>query len=272
MPFPSSPASAYAAATSRRAPLLARSLDLDTRREDAEPLLARLDESRGALMHATFAEWAVLAGLLVVLLVLDLFVIHRGAQEVSMRDAAWSTAGFVAVSVVFGIVLGVRQGGDVAEQFFAGYLLEKSLSLDNVFVWALIFSMFSVPKRYQHRVLFYGIFTALLLRGAFVAAGAELLGHFESIVYVFGALLLWSGLRMLRGGHRPDAGSNPVVRLVQQLPTTTRLVGHHVFARATAVPADARPEARPMLGWWYATRGSIFFLSRGLQKRPECVS
>jgi tellurite resistance protein TerC len=188
-----------------------------------------------------------------VLLVLDLFVIHRGAQEVSMRDASWSTAGFVAVSVVFGIVLGVRQGGDVAEQFFAGYLLEKSLSLDNVFVWALIFSMFSVPKRYQHRVLFYGIFTALLLRGAFVAAGAELLGHFESIVYVFGALLLWSGLRMLRGGHRPDAGSNPVVRLVRQLPTTTRLVGHHVFARATAVPADARPEARPMLGWWYAT-------------------
>src|SRR3954469_5662943 len=153
-------------------------------------------------MEVTLAAWVALIAVIVVLLLLDLFVLHRGAHEVSIRSAAWSTGGFVAVAVAFGAGLGAREGGDVAGQFFAGYLLEFSLSLDNVFVWALIFSAFAIPAAYQHRVLFYGIFAALVLRGAFVAAGSELLADFAWIVYVFGALLLFSGLRMLRGGHQ----------------------------------------------------------------------
>src|SRR3954467_15188388 len=163
-------------------------------------------------MEVTLAAWVALIAVIVVLLLLDLFVLHRGAQEVSIRSAAWSTAGFVAVAVVFGAVLGMREGGDVAGQFFAGYLLEFSLSLDNVFVWALIFSAFAVPAAYQHRVLFYGIFGALILRGSFVAVGSELLERFEWIVYVFGALLLVSGARMLRGGHDIDPNQSRVVR------------------------------------------------------------
>jgi tellurite resistance protein TerC len=205
-------------------------------------------------MDVTVAAWAALSAGLVALLLLDLFVLHRGAHEISMRDAAWSTAGFIAISIAFGIVLGLFEGGDAAAQFFAGYLLEKSLSLDNVFVWALIFSAFSIPAAYQHRVLFYGIFGALVLRGAFVAAGAELLGNFEWIVYVFGALLLYSGLRMLRGGHEVDPESSRVVRLLRRrLPTTERLIGAHLFVRAREVPGADRPVRPPILRRWYAT-------------------
>lgn len=203
-------------------------------------------------MDATLTAWVALVAGLVALLLLDLFVLHRGVQEVSMRDAAWSTAGFIAISVAFGIGLGILEGWDAAEQFFAGYVLEKSLSLDNVFVWALILSALSVPPAYQRRVLFYGVFGALALRLAFVAAGAELLAHFEWIVYVFGALLLWSGLRMLRGGRHLDAEARGIGRLVGRLPTTKGYVGHHVIVRASDLPEEQRRE-RPILGRWYAT-------------------
>src|SRR3954452_409564 len=205
-------------------------------------------------MEVTFLGWVGLAAGLSLLLLLDLFVLHRGAHEIPIRNAAWSTAGFVAVAVVFGIVLGLREGGNFAGQFFAGYLLEFSLSLDNVFVWALIFSAFAIPAAYQHRVLFYGIFGALVLRGAFVAAGAELLSNFEWVVYLFGGLLLFSGMRMLRGTDPPDPKSSPAVRLLRRyVPTTDRLVAAHLFVRDHAVDEDAKPARRPLFGLWYAT-------------------
>jgi tellurite resistance protein TerC len=205
-------------------------------------------------MDVTLTAWIALVAGLVALLLIDLFVLHRGTHVISMRDATWSTAGFIAISVGFGVVLGFMEGAHRAEEFFAGYLLEKSLSLDNVFVWALIFSAFSIPPAYQHRVLFYGIFTALILRGAFVAAGAQLLQRFEWIVYVFGALLLWSGVRMLRGGEEPDPESSPVVKLLRRrVPTTGKLIGAHLFVRADDVPASERPKRPPMRGIWYAT-------------------
>jgi tellurite resistance protein TerC len=205
-------------------------------------------------MAPTFGAWAVLIAGLVGMLLLDLFVLHRGAHEVSIRNAAWSTAGFVGVAIGFGVLLGAKEGTDVAEQFFAGYVLELSLSLDNVFVWALIFGAFAIPAAYQHRVLFYGIFGALVLRGAFVAAGAELLSSFEWIVYVFGAVLLFSGVRMLRGSDPPDPKSSPAVRLLRRyVPTTQRLVGAHLFVRDHAVDEDAKPARRPLFGLWYAT-------------------
>ena len=205
-------------------------------------------------MDPTFAAWVALVGGIVVLLLIDLFVLHRGAHEVSMRNAAWSTAGFVAVSVAFGIALGFMEDVQVAEEFFAGYLLEYSLSLDNVFVWALIFSAFTVPAAYQHRVLFYGIFGALVLRGAFVAAGSELLERFEWVVYVFGGLLLWSGIRMLRGREEPDPQNSRAVKLLRRIvPTTAHISEAHLFVPARDVPEADRPERRPILGRWYAT-------------------
>ena len=205
-------------------------------------------------MDPTATAWLALIAGLVVLLLVDLFVLHRGTHVISVRDAGWSTAGFIAISVAFGVVLGFVEGARPAEEFFAGYLLEKSLSLDNVFVWALIFSAFSIPPEYQHRVLFYGIFGALVLRGAFVAAGAQLLERFEWVVYVFGALLLWSGVRMLRGRHEIDPESTKIIKLLRRhVPTTKRLVGAHLFVRARDVSAAERPDRPPMRGGWYAT-------------------
>ena len=209
---------------------------------------------RSLLMDVTFAGWAALAVGLLVLLLLDLFVLHRGAHEVPISNAAWSTAGFVAIGVAFGVMLALREGGDIAGQFFAGYLLEWSLSLDNVFVWAVIFSAYKVPAAYQHRVLFYGIFGALVLRGAFVAAGAGLLARFDWVVYIFGGLLLWSGLRMLRDTKPPDPRSSPVVRLLRRyVPTTRGLVAPHLFVRANTVEDAAKPPEKPLFGRWYAT-------------------
>ncbi len=205
-------------------------------------------------MDVTFIAWAGLVAGLVMLLLLDLLVLHRGTQEVSLRSAAWSSAGFVAVAIAFGIVLSAVESHHVGAQFFAGYLLELSLSLDNVFVWALILSAFSIPAAYQHRVLFYGIFGALVLRGAFVAAGAELLRRFEWVVYVFGVLLLWSGVRLLRGGAEFDPQSSFAVRLLRrQLPTTRGLEGAHLFVRKRDVAETERPSRKPILGRWYAT-------------------
>ena len=134
-------------------------------------------------------------------------------------------------------------------------MLEKSLSLDNVFVWAVIFSAFGVPEAYQRRVLFYGVFSALVLRGAFVAAGNELLVRFEWIAYVFGALLVWSGLHLLR--HRTALRPRREPRLsVLRPPRTDDERGspaHDCSCRASEVPEADRPPRRPLLGRWYAT-------------------
>jgi tellurite resistance protein TerC len=205
-------------------------------------------------MDIGFGAWSALVGAIVVLLLLDLFVLHRGVHEVSARNALWSTVGFVAVAVLFGIGLGVAEGRDIVAQYFTGYLLEFSLSLDNVFVWALILGAFSVPAAYQHRLLFYGIFGALVLRGAFVLAGAELLGRFEWVVYVFGALLIYGGVGMLRGHEQRDPRQSRVSRLLARyLPTTRGPVGAHLFVRARVTPDGERPARRPILGRWFAT-------------------
>jgi tellurite resistance protein TerC len=205
-------------------------------------------------MNVTFIAWAALVVGLVLLLLADLFVLHRGAREISTRNAAWSSAGFLAVAVAFGIGLGIGEGGDIAAQFFTGYLLEYSLSLDNVFVWALILSAYAIPAAYQHRVLYYGIFGALVLRGAFVLGGAELLARFEWVVYVFGVLLIYGGMRLLRGGDERDPRDGAVARALRRhLPTTRGLNGAHLFVRRRDTPETERPDRPPLWGLWYAT-------------------
>ena len=205
-------------------------------------------------MDVSFVTWALLVVGLVVLLLADLLLLHRGAHEVSTRDAFWSTSGFITISVAFGIGLGIAEGGDIAAQFFTGYLLEFSLSLDNVFVWAVILGAYSVPPAYQHRVLYYGVFGALALRGAFVVAGAELLARFAWVVYVFGALLIYGGVRLLRGREERDPTEGFVARMLRRhVPTTQGLVGARLFVRARDTAESERPDRRPAWGGWYAT-------------------
>ena len=143
----------------------------------------------------------------------------------SGREAAAWSAVWVALAVLFGAGVYTFMGREAGLEYFAGYLIEKALSVDNIFVFVLIFSFFRVPARYQHRVLFWGILGALLMRGAMIAAGAYLIQQFHWIIYVFGAFLVFTGVRMAtRTGHDLDPESNLVIRLIRRLvPVTERL-------------------------------------------------
>jgi tellurite resistance protein TerC len=171
------------------------------------------------------------------MLALDLGVFHRKAHDVSVKEAtAWSVV-WIALALTFNVGLYFWRGGEVALQFFTGYLIEKSLSVDNIFVFVLIFSYFAVPPLYQHRVLFYGILGALVMRAAMIAAGAALIKEFHWIIYFFGAFLIFTGIRMAL--HRNEAfhpEQNPVVRLVRRvIPVTPEYHGQRFFVREAGV-------------------------------------
>jgi tellurite resistance protein TerC len=180
--------------------------------------------------------WVGFLVLLAVLLVLDLAVLARGAREISFRRAALLSGFWVGMAVIFGLVLLVVAGPQRAGEYFTGYIVEKSLSVDNVFVFALIFSYFAVPPRYQYRVLFWGVVGALVLRGVFVLIGAELLNRYEWMVYVFGVFLIYTGIRMARHGDAEvDPERNPVLRLVRRfVPMTEDFEGEKFFTRRGA--------------------------------------
>ena len=177
--------------------------------------------------------WAAFAGFVLAVLALDLFVLHRGAREVSLGEAALWSAIWVVLALAFGALLFVWRGGGTAEAYLAGYLIEKSLSVDNIFVFALIFSMFGVPLRYQHRVLMYGVIGALVMRAAFIVSGAALLETFHATIYLFGALLIYTAVRVLRhGGTQIHPDKNPALRLIRRvIPSTDALHGQKFFTR-----------------------------------------
>ena len=177
--------------------------------------------------------WAAVVAFTLVLLALDLFVLHREAHEVSLREAGWLSAFYAGVGLAFGGLIWVWRGPEAGGEYLAGYLIEKSLSIDNIFVFALIFSYFAIPARYQHRVLFWGIIGAIAFRALFIALGAVLLNSVDGIVYVFGAFLVYTGIRMARGHSvevRPDR--NPVIRLMRRvIPVSDDLRGQRFLLR-----------------------------------------
>jgi tellurite resistance protein TerC len=169
--------------------------------------------------------WAAVLAVIVVMLAVDLFA-HRREHVVTVREAALWSAVWVSLGLGFGAVVWAAYGAQAGGEYFAGYLIEKSLAVDNVFVFALIFTYFAVPRQYQHRVLFYGVLGALVFRAIFIAGGVTLLDRFHWILYVFGAFLVLTGWRMFR--HRDDEmdlGANPVLRLARRLIPTTE--GYH---------------------------------------------
>ncbi len=177
--------------------------------------------------------WLVFLGLLVVLLVLDLFVFHRRAHEPSLREAAaWSTV-WIGLGLLGAALVGFRWGRQAGTEYLAGYLLELSLSVDNVFVFALLFSYFAVPGAYRHRVLFWGIFGAIVMRLSFVLAGAALLQRFHFTIYVFGAILLYSAWKIgWREKAAVDPARNPVLRWVRRrLPVSEGYHGARLWVR-----------------------------------------
>ena len=135
-------------------------------------------------------QWAVFVGFLAVLITADLLLVHRTAHEITFREAAIESAIWIAIGLAFTGVMFWWHGGQAAGEYISGYLIEKSLSIDNVFVWAVIFSYFGVPKKYQFRTLFWGIFGALVLRAIFIFAGVALIESFEWTLAIFGLILL----------------------------------------------------------------------------------
>ena len=177
--------------------------------------------------------WVFFNGFVLAMLAVDLFVFHREAHEVRSREAAAWSAVWVALALLFGAGVYRFMGRDAGLEYFAGYMVEKALSVDNIFVFVLIFSYFRVPARYQHRVLFWGILGALLMRGAMIGAGAWLILHFHWIIYIFGAFLVYTGIRMAtQVEHDLHPESNPAIRLVRRfMPVTADYHGQKFFAR-----------------------------------------
>ena len=180
--------------------------------------------------------WASFAAFVVAMLAVDLLVLHRRAREVSLKEAAIWSAVWVAIGLGFGCLLWAWRGGAVAQSYLLGYLVEKSLSVDNVFVFAVIFSAFAIPLRYQHRVLMLGIIGALIMRGAFIVAGVALLDKFHAVSYVFGAVLVLAAAKMARGGGGREEHLQPrdsrVLRVLGRiLPATDRLRGQRFLVR-----------------------------------------
>ena len=177
-------------------------------------------------------HWAALLGLIVVLLAVDL-LLHRGNHEPTARHALVESAAWVACGVGFSVVILLLFGGAAFSEYLSGYVIEKSLSIDNVFVWAVIFSAFAIPARYQHRVLFWGIFGALAMRAVFIFAGTALIDRFWWMLLLFGVVLVVSGFKVLR--HREDEGAHGHDRAVKLLgrflPVRSELDGQHFVVR-----------------------------------------
>ncbi|CUU55860.1 tellurite resistance protein TerC [Parafrankia irregularis] len=183
-------------------------------------------------MHVPVWAWAAFVGGLLLLLAIDLLA-HRKAHVIGFREAAWWSVGWVSLGITFAFVIWAWQGPGAAGEYTAAYLLEKSLSVDNLFVFALIFSYFKVPREYQHRVLFYGVLGALVLRFVFIAAGITLLEHFSFVIYIFGAFLLFTAFKMVRDdGVDMDPGQSRAVKLLRKvMPVTDSYEGQHFVLR-----------------------------------------
>ncbi len=187
-------------------------------------------------MEVTGYMWAGFMALVVLMLVIDLGVFHRQAHEVKLKEALLWSAVWIALSLIFNYVIYYYMGKVKALEFLAGYLIEKSLSVDNLFVFIMIFTYFKVDPKYQHKVLFWGIIGALVMRAIFIFAGVALLEKFHWLIFIFGGFLIYTGLSMLKP-HKADIDpqKNPLVRLfIKFFPVTQDMHGGKFFIRINA--------------------------------------
>jgi tellurite resistance protein TerC len=181
-------------------------------------------------MNVPLWAWFAFAAVVLVMLTVDLLA-HRKSHVIGFREAAWWSAVWVGLSLVFALVLGLTLGSDAGVDFTTAWLLEKSLSVDNLFVFALIFGYFKVPRAYQHRVLFFGVIGALLFRGIFLAAGVAVVNQFTAVLFVFAAVLLYSSYKLIKGEDDSyDPGSSVALRLMRKvIPVRDEYAGTRFF-------------------------------------------
>ena len=194
-------------------------------------------------LHVEPWVWAAFLAVVVVLLVADLLLVHKTAHVISTKEAAIESAVWISIGLSFTFVVWGVWGGQAAGEYISGYLIEKSLSVDNVFVWAIIMSYFAVPRAYQFRVLFWGVFGALVLRFIFIFAGVGLLNRFEWMLFVFGGFLIVTAIRLLRHDDEEiHPEHNPVLKLVRRVvPSTAEYHGQAMFAKV-----DGKKLATPL--------------------------
>ncbi|WP_019633709.1 TerC family protein [Actinomadura atramentaria] len=184
-------------------------------------------------MHVAPWVWALTIGGILAVILLDLLVIHRNDdREFTTRRAAFWSAVYLGLAAAFGLGVWAFSGGTHAAQFFGGFVTEKSLSVDNLFVFMVILTRFGVPKASQHTALMAGIVIALVLRGAFIAVGAAALSAFTWIFFLFGAFLIWTAIGLVRGGDDDEFTENRLLRFAKRvLPTSDAYEGGRLFTR-----------------------------------------
>ncbi|MSW84326.1 MAG: TerC/Alx family metal homeostasis membrane protein [Actinobacteria bacterium] len=195
------------------------------------------------------------------MLLVDLFVLHREAHEISLREATVLSGIWIALALIFAGGMFLFAGTTEGTQFLTGYVIEKSLSIDNVFVFALILGTFAVPKADQARVLLWGIVGALVLRAVFIFIGGELLERYDWIVYLFAAILIVTGIRLATGKHEEiHPERNPAVRAMRRLvPMTSGYHAERLWVRRASLAPDAVPQRRAVLGVWVGTPMLVVF-------------
>jgi tellurite resistance protein TerC len=188
--------------------------------------------------------WSVFGVVVVTALALDLFVFHREAHEVRFREAAGWVGVWMTLALAFGCWIWLESGSQRGMEFFAGYLVEQALSVDNIFVFIVIFKYFGTPPEFRHRVLFWGILGAVLLRGVFVVLGVALIAKFHWVIYIFGAFLVYTGIKILRHSEMEmDPESNPAIRFLER---HLRIVNRHE-GQKFLVRIDGKLWATPLL-------------------------
>jgi len=184
-------------------------------------------------METPIMFWIFFNLFVLLMLALDLGVFHRKTHEVSLREALTWTFVWISLALVFNTIIYFWRGQQQALEFFTGYLVEKALSVDNIFVFVMIFTYFQIPSKYQHKVLFWGILGALVMRVIFIFAGVALIEKFHFTIYIFGALLIYTGYKMFSHANaRIDPEKNPVIIFARKfLPVTQHLHGDSFFTR-----------------------------------------
>jgi tellurite resistance protein TerC len=178
-------------------------------------------------------HWPVLLAVIGAMLLIDILVVHRNAHEIHTKEAAIESAVWISVGLLFGLVMLWEFGSAAAGEYMGGYLIEKSLSVDNVFVWAVLFTHFQVPKMYQHRVLFWGIFGALSMRVGFIFAGVAIINSFKITLILFGLFLLYSGIKLLQTHDDGfDPSKSKAMKVFHRfIPSTDELDGQKMWTR-----------------------------------------
>jgi tellurite resistance protein TerC len=178
--------------------------------------------------------WLMFIGVVIALLSFDLGVLHRDNHEIGVKESLWLSAGYISAGLLFGLWVWLHKGGDDGMDFYTGFLIEKSLSMDNVFIMAMIFSFLAIPRQYQHKVLFWGIMGVIVLRAIMISLGAALIHEYSWILYVFGAFLAITGVKMLfsKVDDHPDLSNNFLIKwLRKHLRVTEGLHQERFFVR-----------------------------------------